>query len=222
MKPRPARFAAFAFLGQHMDISVRIDINKALRKLKDFPEKQLPFAIASALTTTAQQTSNLLTNKLPEFFDRPTPYTMRAIGIERATKANLQARVFVKRDQLKYLIYGIEGGTRTPRNKALVIPIEVKLNQYGNVARGKIAALLKQKNVFSGVVNGVAGIWQRQGLGNDSRGNKRGRLILLAAYEPKASYRKRYPFYQLGGETAQAAFPQNFRIALANALRTAR
>ncbi len=197
-----------------INISVKVDITKALRKVRDFPDKQLPFAIASALTTTAQQTSNLLTNKLPEFFDRPTPFTMRAIGIERATKANLQARVFIKPDQLKYLIYGIEGGTRTPNKRAIPLPVDQAVNQYGNLPRGKIKQLLARKDVFSGSVNGIGGIWQR------IPGSRK--LRLLIAYAPKASYRKRFPFYGLGADTAKAAFPQNFQNAMANALRTAK
>lgn len=194
-------------------ISVRVDIDKALRKLRDFPEKQLPFAIASALTTTAQQTQNLLTNKLPEFFDRPTPFTMRAIGIERATKAKLQARVFVKPDQLRYLVYGIQGGERVPRNKALPLPVDQPLNQYGNLPRTALKQLLARKDTFSGKVNGIGGIWQR---------TAKGHLRLLIAWIPKASYRKRYPFYELSGDTIRGAFPRNFQTAMANALRTAR
>jgi hypothetical protein len=194
-------------------ISVSVDITKALAKLRDFPSNQLPFAVASALTTTAQQTSNLLTNKLPEFFDRPTPYTMRAIGIERATKAKLQARVFVKPDQLKYLVFGIEGGTRVAQKGAMPLPIDQPRNQYGNLARNKVKQLLARKDVFSGKVNGVDGIWQR---------SSRGHLRLLIRYVSKATFRKQYPFYQLGADTAKAAFPGNFKASMANAIRTAR
>ena len=197
-----------------INVSVSIDISKALAKLRDFPSNQLPFAVASALTTTAQQTSNLLTNKLPEFFDRPTPFTMRAIGIERATKAKLQARVFVKPDQLKYLVFGIDGGTRAPKGRAIPLPVDQATNQYGNLPRGKIKQLLARKDVFSGTVNGIGGIWQRM------PGTRK--LRLLIAYAPKATYRKRYPFYGLGADTVKAAFPQNFQNAMANALRTAK
>lgn len=196
-----------------MLINVRADVSRALAKLKDYPRKQLPFALASALTTTATQTQNLLTNKLPEYFDRPTPYTMRAIGIERATKAVLRARVFIKPDQLKYLAYGIDGGTRFPPKRAIPIPVDLATNQYGNMPRGKIASLLRKKNVFSGVVRGVAGIWQR--MPNDT-------LTLLVAWKPKAAYRQRYPFFELGAATVKAAFPQVFRLALANAAATAK
>lgn len=196
-----------------MQISVNTDISQALAKLKDYPTKQLPFAIASALTDTATQVQNLLTNKLPEYFDRPTPYTMRAIGIERATKAKLQARIFIKSDQLKYLTFGIDGGTRFPPKRAIPIPVDQGTNQYGNLPRGKIASLLARKDVFSGVVGGIAGIWQRKA------GDK---LVLLISWKPKASYKARYPFYALGSSTVRAAFPAAFRKALANAAATAR
>lgn len=196
-----------------MQVNVSADISRALSKLRDYPQKQVAFATAKALTDTATQTQNLLGNKLPEYFDRPTPYTMRAIGIERATKANLQARVFIKPDQLKYLVFGVEGGIRLPPKRAIGIPVEQVVNQYGNLPRGKIASLLKRKDVFSGIVNGIAGIWQRKA--NDT-------LILLISWKPKASYRARYPFFTLGESTVRAAFPDAFRKALANAVATAR
>ena len=193
--------------------NVRVDIDRALSKLKGYPTKQLPFAIASALTATAQQTSNLLTNKLPEFFDRPTPYTMRAIGVERATKQNQKARVFIKPDQLKYLTFGIDGGTRVPLKRALPIPVDQPLNQYGNLPRGKLKALLGRKDIFSGVVRGIGGIWQRKR--DDS-------VVLLVAWKAQAKYRKRFPFYALGVQAVRDTFPRNLRIALDRAKATAR
>ena len=196
-----------------MNFNVRSDITRALAKLKDVPARQIPFATALALTNTATQAQNLLTNKLPEHFDRPTPFTMRAIGTERATKGNLKARVFVKRDQLKYLQFGIDGGTRLPPKRAIPIPVDQAVNQYGNLPRSKIAQLLSRKDIFSGVVHGIGGIWQRR---------KDHSLVLLISWKPKATYRKRYPFFELGGETVKAVFPTEFRRAIVQALRTAR
>lgn len=194
-------------------VNVRVDITRALSKMKDIAQNQVPFATALALTNTAKQVQSVLTAKLDESFDRPTPFTKRAIGTERATKAQLSSRVFIKRDQLKYLTWGIDGGTRMPAKSAIPMPVDVPLNQYGNMTRNKLRQLLSRRDVFSAKVNGVGGIWQRKP--ND-------KLVLLVAWKPKANYKKRYPFFELGTSTARAVFPAQFRAAIDQALRSAR
>ena len=196
-----------------VNFNVRSDISAALSKLASYPRDQVPFAVAKALTATAQQTATLLTNKLPEYFDRPTPFTMRAIGFERASKTAQRARIFIKRDQLAYLQFGIDGGTRFPKKRAIPLPVDQAVNQFGNLPRNTLARLLARKDVFSGRVNGIGGIWQRDGTG---------KLHLLIAWASKAAYRKRFPYYEIGGRTVREAFPRNLRLALIEAKRTAR
>jgi hypothetical protein len=66
--------------------------------------------------------------------------------------------------------------------------------------------------VFSGKVRGVAGIWQRTARG----------LLLLVAYAPKATYRKRFPFYEIRQRVALQRIKPNFEAAWAQAVATAR
>ncbi|MFL9926012.1 hypothetical protein PQR62_17175 [Herbaspirillum lusitanum] len=111
--------------------SVSHNIGEQAKSLKA-SAKQIPFAAAKGLTATAKDAQGKLTSALPNQLDRPTPFTMKAFGIEPATKQKLYAKVFVKQDQLKYLGFQIAGGVRTPVRRALVVPKGVRLNQYGN------------------------------------------------------------------------------------------
>lgn len=130
-----------------------------------------------------------------------------------ATKASLSARVHLKDVQAAYLGLQITGGVRTPKKRALVLPgAGLKLNQYGNIPRNKVKQLLARPDTFSGRVGNVAGIWQRTRKG----------LKLMLLYEPKAQYRKRFPFYEIVADVVRRRLTANLDAAIALAVRSAR
>ena len=195
-------------------ISVRPDISRTVAFLNDLERRQLPFATASALTDTAKDAQREEERAIERVFDRPTRFTTKAVGVTPARKTRLEARVFIKRIQADYLALQITGGTRHPRGRAIVLPVRKRVNKFGNIPRNTVKRLLARRDTFSGTVRGVAGIWQRQ------RG---GRLKLMLAYEPQATYRKRYDFPGNVRRTVRRRFQSNFnrrwRIALATARR---
>jgi len=208
-------------------MSIKIDMrgfDELASKMDDLQKKQLPFALAKALTDTAVQAKKAVDVQLPKKLDRPTPFTMRAIGNKRASKRLLQSEVFVKDKQAEYLRFAIEGGVRKPKGRAIATPgSKVKLNRYGNMpgARGKAGKLLaNKKTYFSGKPKGKpaapAGIWQRMGKGG------RMKLRLVVAYEKEITYKKRLPFYKIVNDVVQHRFKKNFDKAFSHALRTAR
>lgn len=196
-----------------IQFSVKSDIDAAIRQVEAKFRNQVPFATAKALTRTAQDVQRAIVDQLPTVFDRPTPFTMRGVGITYATKATLTSRVFLRDIQREYLQLQVTGGTRSPKKVALVVPSGIDLNAYGNLPRNKVKSLLARKDVFSGRVRGVGGIWQRTANGG---------LKLLIAYEPKATYRRRFPFGAIARETIERRILPNFRAALAQAIGTAR
>lgn len=202
----------FLLQARMIQISVRTDIKAAIAKLNRLQREQVPFATAKALTMTAKDAQSALDVAMETQLDNPTPFTKRAIGIERATKQNLTARVFIKPTQLAYLQWQVAGGTRGPKGRAIPIPQSVPLNQYGNMTRNKVKQLMARADVFSGTVRGVGGIWQR---------TKRGGVKLLIAWEPKATYKPRFKFYEVAKKTIRAKFSSNFQSSLAGALATA-
>lgn len=196
-----------------VDATVDTNFRVVDRWLADVPARQIPFATAKALTDTAKDVQRATTRELDRALDNPTAFTKRAIGIKAATKRKLVARVFIKPAQATYLGYQIDGGTRLPRGRAIVVPVQQRVNKHGNLPRNTVKRLLARPDTFSGKVGGVAGIWRRR----KTKGPK-----LLLAYEPKATYRRRYNFEKVASRTINREWQGNFDRALRFVQRTAR
>lgn len=141
----------------------------AISKRLDLMKKQVRYATAVALTRTAQDVRTELYAEMRRVFDRPTPYTLRSLFLERANKETLTARVWLKDDygswntsySAWYLRPQIYGGSRQQKrfevllvHHGLMPPSHVtvpangaKLDRYGNVNRGQIVQILSQLRV---------------------------------------------------------------------------
>lgn len=200
-----------------VSIDVRLDIKDVTRMLTRVQRKQVPFAAAVALTNTVKDIKRAEDVQIPKKLKAPTRFTLNAIGIKTANKRKLTASVYVKDIQGRYLLRQIEGGTR--RTKLISVPINVKLNKFGNIPglRAKKKKWLRgettSKNQFVGTVKGIHGLWQRIGKRN---------LKLIVAFESEAKYKKRFPFYKIAEGVGRSRFPRNFNTALQRAIDTAR
>lgn len=195
-----------------MQISVRADVKKAVAQLNRIQRKQIPFATARALSQTAEFTAVNLNQATREYFDKPTPFTQRAFTYTRATKTRLVAVVMARPRQDSYLQFQVYGGRRTPTGRALVLPVTIPLDRYGNIPRRAVRKQAAKPNTFSANINGVVGLWQRTRAG----------LRLLVAYERSATYQKRFPLQALSDRFVRRGFPVFFERSLRNALATAR
>lgn len=196
-----------------MDISFRHNIREVERGLSDFAQRQLPFAVSVALNATADDVAKNATKGLARRLDRPTRFTLRAFAVLRSTKNRLAARVFAKDRQAEYLAFQEQGGERAPSGRAIVVPVGIRRNQHGNIAKGGVKRALARPDTFSGAPAGRAGgIYQRTRTG----------LRLLVSYAAKAVYRPRLRFRADAEKTARARFPVQFERALLRALATAR
>ncbi len=196
-----------------MRISIQSNLKKLTKNLNNIQKKQIPFATAKALTATAIEARAAAKKAMVSKLDRPTPWTVRGVLYEKATKHNLKSAVYIKDDRARYLKWQISGGTRKARNKALLIPGNIKLNKYGNLPRNRVAKLRAKDNVFSGKVDGVGGIYQRY---------KRKAPKLLVSFEKQVKYGVKYPFGKIVKGSVRRNFEKNFSNALAQALKTAR
>ena len=124
---------------------------------------RVPFAVVKALTRTGQAIKKAEEDEMRRVFDRPTPYTLRALFLRPATKANPVAQVWLKDDRAgsgtppaKFLGPAIEGGSRSRRaserylEQLLVVPRgwyivpgrAARIDGYGNWATGEIRQIL--------------------------------------------------------------------------------
>lgn len=172
--------AAFAFPGRPMDLQVKVDLRGLKRGLSDVKRKQLPYATALALTMTAGHVGEGWQEEIKADLDDPTPFTVNSVGVRGATKSRLVATVFIKDIAAAYLEPLTDGGPHfLGGKKGLLNPKNVTLNQYGNLTKGKLAALKAKGNVFVGPVtfkNGqtINGVWQRGARGRRKKVGRRG------------------------------------------------
>ena len=195
--------------------SIEHNIDRFQRSLNNFERQQLPFALSVAINETLEDVKLGEEKLLDVRLDRPTPFTKRGLAIKRSTKRRLAGSVFFKPIQSQYLRRLEEGGTRRPKKQAIPVPVRQRVNKYGNMSKGAIQRLLTKPNVFSGSINGVAGIWQRPG-------RKGGSPKLLVAYERKATYKRQLHFGRDARTTATRRILPNLRRSMAHAIRTAK
>ena len=80
--------------------------------------KQIPYALSLALNEVAFEARSSLKNEILRVFDKPTKFTHSAALVDKATKAQLQAVVYLREDgrggtsPADYLAPQIEGGGR--------------------------------------------------------------------------------------------------------------
>ncbi len=124
-------------------ISIKHDMTNITRYLDDIQRKQVPYATARALTKTVQGAKDEAGKQIAQRLNRPTRYATSAMYIKPATKAKLEAMVYVKdagmtqksgmKSQADVLGHLFAGGKRKHKN------FEGALLRRGYMSRGEIA-----------------------------------------------------------------------------------
>lgn len=147
-----------------MKFDVRDNFPQVQRLLNE-QRRQIPFAVALALTRTAQDIKKAEQDEIRSVFDRPKPFTLNALYVKPATKQTLEASVWVKDSErpAHYLLPQMGGGNRQlKRFEQLLVQRGVmqageravpgggaKLDAFGNMSRGQIVKILSQLQAFS-------------------------------------------------------------------------
>lgn len=198
-----------------MDLKIKNNIREFQRGLNDVSRRQIPFALSLAINEVLNDIRKNWEKRLRRILDRPTPFTMKAFAVRRATKRSLTGMVFAKPIQAEYLTRLEDGGNRAPKRRAILVPVGQRLNKYGNMPRGAVGRTLNKPAVFSGKPKGGrrAGIWQR-----DRKGAS---LKLLVHYADRASYSPRLKLVVSAAKTATARLPGAMLRAMRRAVGSA-
>lgn len=222
-----------------MEIVIKTDLRAFTAGMKDLAKRQIPFATATALTAVAGHAGLAWQDEMRHKLDRPTPFTLGAVAVKPARKANLTATVYLKDVAAAYLEPFVDGGTHfLGAKKGLLTPKDVPLNAYGNLSKGRLAALKAKGNVFIGPVklkdgSTINGVWQRSApakVGKRRRGQpamvandkQSGSLKLLIRFSDPQTVKQRLDFKGRTLAAVQANFEAEFTKAFALALATAR
>jgi hypothetical protein len=184
-------------------LTLEIEGLQALQRQLSGLDRQLSQAIATGMNRTMRAVEQHQLNAMERHLDRPTPFTMNAIGVFPANPSRLQTTLFVKDIQASYLRTAIFGGNID--NTIVPVISNVRLNPYGNLpgkrrglagvagqsgARGLAGVRGIAKRRFVGKVGGTMGVWERQ---------PNRRLKAIAVVDKDAPRQKRLPWF----ETAQ-------------------
>jgi hypothetical protein len=206
-------------------VTVHSDLPRLIGALSNV-RRQFNFAAAGALNSVGFEARTSLGGATKQYFDRPTSFTQRGFLVERATRDNLVVAVYAEKKRDRYLRTQIAGGARgqKPYEKRFgtsqqLVPAAIKLNAFGNPARGTLARVgagvggLGNGSVFVGIPKGgnrPFGVWQRKG-----RGGRDQLAPLFIAVKP--SYQQRFPMLEVVTKVADRRFDILFSKSLERA-----
>lgn len=199
-------------------ITLTIDSNipDVIRQLDDVRQRQVPFAIALALTTLAVDAQKGVRGNLPRRFTIRRSWVSQGIRTRRATKQRPESSVFTLDE---FMVLQEEGGEKRPRRKHLALPAERTARVIPRSKRPR--AVLQKPRVFiapvmSGKKVGGLGVFQR-------RGKARYPIQFLWRLHPDAAkVNARFHFEGDVHDVVKSGFKRRFGEALGRALASAK
>lgn len=230
-------------------ISIKVDASDVMRSISQLANDDAPYVLAVALTRTAQQIQRVEYQVMGQVFDRPTPFTLNSLYVQPATKREPTAVVQFKEGfgsvpAWRYLGPEVAGGARGAKSFELalqragllkpgekVVPgAGAKLDSYGNMRGGDLAAILSQLKASPDPSQNATG--SRRSRAARTKGRyfvSRDRGIPAGVYLAGSGrsitpvllfvsatvYGKRFPFYETGRDVFASGFVANARAVWA-------
>ena len=224
--------------GTDIRLSVVSNIREVEKYLNDVQLRQMPYATANALNSTAFQTQRVLKFMMKKKLDRPMPFSVKGILVDKADKRQgslIKSSVFIGgsegsrfgEDRVKYLGWQVEGGVRMAGGAGTGVPTRnAELNKYGNI-KGRRSGLVKKKNQFIGTIRGITGVWERghrskRGDWSEAKKSRASNVRLLIAFERQVNYKPKFPFYKIATRVIRNNFHKHMESSLRQALASAR
>jgi hypothetical protein len=231
-----------------MEFNIKVEgIDKVINELNDISKRQLPFALARALTQTAKAIQEDEKKEMKQTFDRPTPFTLNSLRIEPATKTNLKAIVAIKDKAVSILSPHIFGGERgikrfefhlrragiLPQDKYVTPGACAPLDRYGNIPGGIITRILSALKAHPDIYawRTARSIKRRRGRvvkyvvipeGKKAHAGiyerEGNRIKPIMMFVRKPLYSKRFRFFEIAQLTAERRFQKIFDASLADAI----
>lgn len=177
------------------------DVRKFEQRLKDIEQRAMPKAARWALNDVAFDVLFANRDLMKRVFDRPTPFTLNAFYVRKATTENLNAVVERKTlvSRRHYLEVQNEGGRRKMTGVERLLSQRLKYS-------GLIAAVLPTKNLRRNAYGNVApGTLQRILSGVRAQGDSAQNTTGASRARANASGRRRAEYFVPSPESALSA-----------------
>jgi hypothetical protein len=197
-------------------MNIQSNIKQAVAKLQSITDaKQLPFAIARALTVTARDVQDEVRNNLTQRFTLRNNWVRQGIQIQRASKQNLESIVF-SRDAFM----GLQelGGAKSPLGNYLAVPTSLVRRTPKDMIRK--ADRPKSLGDKVEIIEFRGRKWLA--LKRSRKGRNKTELRLMYLLVPRADIEPRLKLRDDGLRVSQAVFERRLQESLELALRTAR
>lgn len=177
-----------------MAVTVNVNVSDIKKNLAAI-DQDISKAIVDGLNDAAFGLQKIWLDLISSKIDNPTSFTKR-VFVKKSTPENFTALTFIPPIQSEYLWFMIEGEDRKPGdiaslNKSLLIPVNSKLNKYGNFSYGP-------RRWLGTVDESIKGSFVGKPRGPNSRTAvyqrlKTGRLKLLAIFVDHVKYKTTLP-----------------------------
>ena len=151
-----------------MAFKISCDTANLENELRDWEQRKLPYATATALTRTAKTVQSAFIMAMKQDFDRPTPYTLAGTYVKPATARVLTAEVGWKNfaakavPPSKFMLPQVQGGQRPlkssekmlagkgllPSGMVTVPGAGAAVDQYGNMKPSQLVQVLSALRAF--------------------------------------------------------------------------
>jgi len=199
-------------------MTVTADLSRLESMLGAFDSRQAPFAVAKALTRTAQDVQAAVRGEMPSRFTLRRQWIVQGIRIVAARKDKLIATVY-SRDSA-FMGRQEYGGLKVAQQaggKHVAVPMPaVRRTKTGMIARGDLPANLGKRAFVLRAKDGRTYLAARYARG------KRAGVQLLYELRTQTQVRPRLGLHEIGKATVQKTFEANLRDAAEQAMRTAR
>ena len=186
-----------------LDPNISLDLKEAHSFFEMFGRRNVPFAAALALSSTAYEARDAVRASLPKRFTIRRPWIIKGIGVERATKSRLQAAVF-SRDA--FMAEQEEGGVRTGTQ---IIPV-------GRLAQTHARRIIP-KSQWPGKLLDRPSYFYRAGQLFERKG--KGRISPVYLFRKRVRIAPRFGMFLTVRGVAQRRFAEHFERVLYDTLR---
>tara|TARA_R100000278_G_scaffold14236_5_gene15011 strand:+ start:10323 stop:10937 length:615 start_codon:yes stop_codon:yes gene_type:complete len=189
-----------------LKVNLDNELKKFKKDLKRVEKRGVPDVAILAINDTLALVKAGEQLEMKQKLENPTNFTLNSLKIFKANykTPTPKGRIFIFKNQEKYLKFQIDGGTDIATKGRFAVPIDRSLkNQFGNLRRGK-RRLFRTKKDFYADINGTAGIWQNTGGDN---------IKLRIAFTDKRTYTKKpFDFYGRGKRIINTHFNKRMKI----------